>query len=196
MPGTSPEPARGSAGSADAAVSSAGSVAVAEASSAVPRAGPPAPSASSARQPNTPAERFGWPLAPPHPVVRPFQAPSSPYGPGHRGVDLGGSTGEPVLAAAAGVVVFAGDLAGRGVVSVDHPNGLRTTYEPVAPAVEAGQRVAAGAVLGHLRPGHLGCTGAPACLHWGVRRGEEYLDPLALVSTTGRVRLLPWKEES
>ena len=77
------------------------------------------------------------------------------------------------------------------VVSVDHPNGLRTTYEPVAPAVKAGARVAAGAVLGHLRPGHAGCPGA--CLHWGVRRGEEYLDPLALVST-GRVRLLPWKE--
>ncbi|HEV7648052.1 MAG TPA: peptidoglycan DD-metalloendopeptidase family protein [Actinophytocola sp.] len=137
------------------------------------------------------ADRFGWPLAPPHRVVRPFDAPSSPYGPGHRGVDLGGPAGSPVLSAGAGVVVFAGQLAGRGVVSVDHPNGLRTTYEPLAPAVKAGDRVAAGAVLGRLRPGHAGCPGA--CLHWGVRRGEEYLDPLSLVST-GRVRLLPWEE--
>jgi murein DD-endopeptidase MepM/ murein hydrolase activator NlpD len=138
-----------------------------------------------------PADRFGWPLAPPHRVMRPFEAPASPYGPGHRGVDLGGVAGAPVLSAGAGVVVFAGQLAGRGVVSVDHPNGLRTTYEPVAPAVRAGDRVAAGAVLGQLRPGHAGCPGA--CLHWGVRRGAEYVDPLSLVST-GRVRLLPWDD--
>ncbi|HEX5404843.1 MAG TPA: M23 family peptidase, partial [Pseudonocardiaceae bacterium] len=38
-------------------------------------------------------QRFHWPLAPPHPVLRPFQAPSTPYGPGHRGVDLGGRLG-------------------------------------------------------------------------------------------------------
>ena len=168
-------------------------------SGATPRAGPADPSSAvrpnepARRQPNAPAERFGWPLAPPHPVLRQFEAPSTPYGPGHRGVDLGGSVGEPVLAAAAGVVVFAGTVASRGVVSVDHPNGLRTTYEPLTPAVTAGQRVTAGAVLGHLRPGHPGCAGAPACLHWGVRRGEEYLDPLGLIAA-GRVRLLPWEE--
>ena len=137
------------------------------------------------------ADRFGWPLAPPHPVVRPFDAPQSPYGPGHRGVDLGGAAGAPVLSAAAGVVVFAGLLVGRGVVSVDHPNGLRTTYEPLAPAVRAGQKVAAGVVLGHLRAGHAGCPGA--CLHWGVRRGKEYLDPFAFVAT-GHIRLKPWEE--
>jgi murein DD-endopeptidase MepM/ murein hydrolase activator NlpD len=146
------------------------------------------PSCAGAR-PAGPAVRFGWPLAPPHPVVRPFEAPATPYGPGHRGVDLGGATGAPVLAVGAGVVVFAGRLAGRGVVSVDHPNGLRTTYEPVLPSVEAGQRVAAGAVLGRLRPGHSGCSST--CLHWGVRRGAEYLDPLSLMAT-GHVRLLPW----
>lgn len=154
------------------------------ASAARPTATPEQPRAG-------PADRFAWPLAPPHLVVRPFDAPSSPYGPGHRGVDLGGPEGAPVLSAGAGVVVFAGPLAGRGVVSVDHPNGLRTTYEPLAPAVKPGVRVPAGAVLGHLRPGHAGCPGA--CLHWGVRRGSEYLDPLSLVST-GRVRLLPWEE--
>jgi murein DD-endopeptidase MepM/ murein hydrolase activator NlpD len=76
------------------------------------------------------------------------------------------------------------------VVSVDHPNGLRTTYEPLAPSVKAGQRVTAGIVVGHLRPGHAGCQ--HVCLHWGLRRGEEYLDPLLLVAT-GHVRLLPWE---
>jgi murein DD-endopeptidase MepM/ murein hydrolase activator NlpD len=135
--------------------------------------------------------RFGWPLAPPHPVVRPFRPPSTPWGPGHRGVDLGGPPGEPVLAAGAGVVAFAGPVAGRGVVSIDHAGGIRTTYEPLTVLIAAGQRVAPGTVVGNLAPGHEGCVDAPACLHWGARRDGEYLDPLALLSG-GRVRLLPW----
>jgi murein DD-endopeptidase MepM/ murein hydrolase activator NlpD len=135
--------------------------------------------------------RFHWPLAPPHPVVRPFQRPTTPYGPGHRGVDLGGQPDDPVLTAGAGVVVFAGPVAGRGVVSIDHAGGIRTTYEPLAVLVTAGQRVDPGTVIAHLAPGHEGCVEAPACLHWGARRGEEYVDPLGLLST-GRVRLLPW----
>jgi murein DD-endopeptidase MepM/ murein hydrolase activator NlpD len=138
-----------------------------------------------------PTSSFSWPLAPPHPVVRMFGAPTSPYGPGHRGVDLGGAPGEAVLAAADGVVVFAGQLAGRGVVSIGHDGGLRTTYEPLLPGAAAGQRVVAGAVIGQLAAGHPGCPAA-ACLHWGVRRGVEYLDPLGSLSS-GRVRLLPWE---
>ncbi|WP_199439099.1 M23 family metallopeptidase [Umezawaea beigongshangensis] len=140
------------------------------------------------------AGRFGWPLAPPHPVLRPFSAPATPYGPGHRGVDLGGAVGEPVLAAADGVVRFAGTVVDRPLVSLDHGRGLRTTYEPVTPRVTTGQRVRRGDVLGLLRPGHPGCVVAGsadrACLHWGALRGGEHVDPLGLVAP-GRVRLLP-----
>ncbi|MBB5894133.1 M23 family metallopeptidase [Kutzneria kofuensis] len=135
--------------------------------------------------------RYGWPLAPPHPVLRPFLPPSSPYGPGHRGVDLGAAAGEPVLAAADGVVSFAGWVATRGVVAVAHTGGMRTTYEPVRPEVAPGQRVRRGEEVGRLMPGHAGCVAA--CLHWGARRADEYLDPLRLLSTQ-RVRLLPWRE--
>jgi murein DD-endopeptidase MepM/ murein hydrolase activator NlpD len=95
-----------------------------------------------------------------------------------------------VFAAGDGVVVFAGPVAGRSLVSVQHHGDLRTTYEPLIVHVSAGQRVVAGGVLGLLLPGHVGCAGA--CLHWGARRGEEYLDPLRLL-TAGRVRLLPWE---
>jgi murein DD-endopeptidase MepM/ murein hydrolase activator NlpD len=80
-------------------------------------------------------------------------------------------------------------VAGRPVVSVDHAGGLRTTYEPVDPSVGAGQAVARGSPLGSLLAGHAGCPAA-ACLHWGLRHGEDYLDPLALL-TVPRVRLLP-----
>jgi len=92
-----------------------------------------------------------------------------------------------VLAAGAGVVVYAGPLAGRGVVSIAHPAGLRTTYEPVTALVQAGQRVERGTVIVLVNPGHCPET----CLHWGARRAAEYVDPLGLLST-GRVRLLPW----
>ena len=122
-------------------------------------------------------------------VTRPFDPPPDRYGAGHRGVDLAGAPGSAVLAAGDGVVVFAGMVAGRPVVSVDHPGGLRTTYEPVEGVVGAGQPVARGTVLGTLAAGHEGCP-VEACLHWGLRRGEDYLDPLSLLEPP-EVRLLP-----
>ena len=150
---------------------------------APPPAAPPVPAA-------VPAALWGWPLAGVPAVTRRFDAPPTPYAAGHRGVDLLGADGSPVLAAGAGVVAFAGTVAGRPVVSVDHAGGLRTTYEPVQPLVAAGQAVARGSPLGVLATGHAGCP-AGACLHWGLRRGETYLDPLVLLRPP-RVRLLPW----
>ena len=137
-----------------------------------------------------PTSPFSWPLAPAPTVSRAFQPPSKPYGPGHRGVDLVGAPGQPVLAAGAGTVVYAGPLADRGVVSVDHADGLRTTYEPVTAAVHPGQLLRRGEPVGALAAGHLGCS-ASACLHWGLRRDGQYLDPLMLVRPA-QVRLLPW----
>jgi hypothetical protein len=88
------------------------------------------------------------------------------------------------------VVSFAGYVAGTGVVSVRHADGLRTTYEPVLPAVHVGASVAGGDLLGHLMPGHGDCGPGRWCLHWGLLRGSTYLDPLTLVRR-GPVRLLP-----
>jgi murein DD-endopeptidase MepM/ murein hydrolase activator NlpD len=137
-----------------------------------------------------PVARFHWPLAPPHPVLRPFQPPSTPYGPGHRGVDLGGRVGEDVYAAGSGLVLYAGPLADRSLVSIEHAGGLRTTYEPVRPTVRVGQYVQRGQLIGTLVAGHPGCPTA-ACLHWGAHRDHVYLDPLYLVES-GHIRLLPW----
>jgi len=113
---------------------------------------------------------FRWPLAGHPTVVTPFRPPPRPWLPGHRGVDLAAPAGAAVRAAGAGTVRFAGMIAGVGVVSVDHADGLRTTYQPVAPTVRAGQPVAAGDPIGVLVAGHPGCPVA-ACLHWGLRRG-------------------------
>ena len=144
-----------------------------------------------ARDPVGPAGGFRWPLDGTPPVLRRFDPPPQPWLPGHRGVDLGATPGAPVRSAGAGTVVFAGRVAGRGVVSVGHANGLRTTYEPVEAlsTLSAGDPVVAGEQIGALTAGHPGCP-ATACLHWGLRRGDEYLDPLLLLGL-GRVRLLP-----
>jgi murein DD-endopeptidase MepM/ murein hydrolase activator NlpD len=133
---------------------------------------------------------WGWPLTPVPAVVAPFQAPAGPFAAGHRGADLAAAVGVEVRAAGPGTVAFAGPVAGRPVVSVDHPGGLRTTYEPVTPAVARGDPVARGDLLGTVAaaPGH--CLPA-TCLHWGLRRGEVYLDPLGLVGASATVRLLP-----
>lgn len=150
---------------------------------------PPRPPGAGIRAPGA---DYAWPLHPAPAVGAPFRRPTFRFGTGHRGADLTGTAGQAVLAAREGVVVFAGPVAGRGVVSVDHPDGLRTTYEPVRPTVAAGAAVTAGGPLGVLEPGHAGCPVA-ACLHWGVRRGKiEYLDPLVLVRPA-RLRLLPWE---
>lgn len=142
------------------------------------------------------ADRLDWPLRPPPAlgsIARGFDAPSPDWNPGHRGVDLAGAAGQPVYAAGAGTVVFAGVLAGRPVVSLAHPGGLHTSYEPVRAAVRAGQHVTAATVLGELMPGHAGCPAA-ACLHWGAMwgpaSGARYVDPLGLLSSTP-VRLKP-----
>ncbi|PRW62548.1 M23 family metallopeptidase [Actinopolyspora mortivallis] len=126
-------------------------------------------------------------------IANNFHLPAGYYGPGHRGVDLLGRAGQHVHAAAAGVVVHAGNVVDRPVVSVEHRNGTRTTYEPVRPTVSPGERVARGQALGRLAGGHPGCPANPpeACLHWGLRRGDEYFDPLRALPAP-EVRLLPW----
>jgi murein DD-endopeptidase MepM/ murein hydrolase activator NlpD len=132
---------------------------------------------------------YGAPVTPVV-VVRPFVRPATRYGPGHRGVDLRAASGALIRSAGDGMVRFAGSVAGRGVVVVLHPDGISTEYEPVHPLVRPGAPVRRGQPVGELRGRHPGC--AVACLHWGARRGEEYLDPLTLLRPLGPVVLLPW----
>jgi murein DD-endopeptidase MepM/ murein hydrolase activator NlpD len=144
----------------------------------------PAPAVPSPR----PADGV-WPLAPRPTVVDRFDPPTERWGRGHRGVDLAGRVGQPVRAAVAGQVTFAGRIAGVGSVVVGHGD-TRTTYQPVDATVARGDRVVAGQRIGHLEWHGTHCAPA-ACLHWGLLRGEQYLDPLTLVDAPQPVRLLP-----
>ena len=122
-------------------------------------------------------------------VVRRFDPPEQRWLPGHRGVDLRASVGERVRAAGDGRVAFVGTLAGRGVITINHGD-LRTTYEPVEALVRVGERVRAGQSIGTVGTG-TGHCGSGRCLHLGLRRGREYLNPLLLLGRTS-ARLRPW----
>ncbi|MER5180107.1 M23 family metallopeptidase [Streptomyces sp. NPDC002896] len=146
-----------------------------------------------------PAVAALWPVGVRPGVVRGWEPPATGYGPGHRGVDLAAATGAPVRAVAPGRVSFAGRVAGRGVIAVeldgtgDPP--LRTTYEPVRAEVEKGDEVVAGQIIGTVEPGGSHCPADTVCLHWGLLRGDIYLNPLSLLQPwllhRGPSRLLP-----
>ncbi len=114
-------------------------------------------------------------------VIDPFRAPDHPYGPGNRGIEYRVSPGSPVRAAAGGGVVFAGPVAGRAVVVVEHGPGRRTTYTGLEHIdVLPGEEVVAGAELGT----------ATSILHFGVKVDGRYVDPASLFGPPD-VRLLP-----
>ena len=123
-------------------------------------------------------------------VLRDFLSPNGDYSAGHRGVDFATVEGESVLAVAAGTVRFAGQVAGRGVVSLTLADGYVAEVEPVCALVTKGDQVATGQQIGTLcGEGSLHChdsLGAVAsCLHLSARRfspeysrGYTYLSPL------------------
>lgn len=120
-------------------------------------------------------------------VLRGFDPPAQRWEAGHRGVDLANTVGDNVYAAGAGTVAFTGIVAGKPVVSIDHADGIRTTYEPVFSQVNKGEKIEEGALIGTLAPANNGKPG----LHWGARTGkDDYLNPLSLLESP-TIRLKP-----
>jgi murein DD-endopeptidase MepM/ murein hydrolase activator NlpD len=150
--------------------------------------------ASDAAKPLSSGWRWQWPVhgpdGGPPTVLRGFHPPAERWQSGHRGVDLAAAEGAPVYAAGPGVVSYAGTLFGQEVVVISH-GSVRTSYEPVTPAVHVGDAVARGSPIGELAAGH--CPDR-ACLHWGLltghRHGVRYYDPLVLLGLS-HLRLEP-----
>ncbi len=144
-------------------------------------------------------DHWAWPLSPKPEVVHKFDPPDKPWLSGHRGVDLGiahdagpGTTAQEVTAPADGVVTFAGVVVDRPVLTIDQGDGLRSSFEPVDSDLRPGDKVTKGQVIGSVPDGHVGSGHcADACLHWGVRRGEDYINPLTLVEDLRPSILLP-----
>jgi murein DD-endopeptidase MepM/ murein hydrolase activator NlpD len=132
---------------------------------------------------------WSWPLNPQPAVLRAFDPPAKPWLSGHRGVDLGAASfGAPVTSPASGTVSFVGVVVDRPVITIDHGNGLKSSFEPVESGLVLGAQVAEGETLGKILPGH---CGALPCAHWGLRRGENYVNPLAFVMDLRPSILLP-----
>lgn len=136
-----------------------------------------------------PPAPWSWPLSPKPAVLRTFDPPDKPWLSGHRGVDLGPTPdGGQVTAPSDGVVSFAGVVVDRPVLTIDQGDGLKSSFEPVTTDLKQGDHVVKGQVVGAVQPGHCGST---TCLHWGVRRGEEYVNPLGFVADLRPSVLLP-----
>ena len=135
---------------------------------------------------------WDWPADGERSIVRPFLAPATDYGAGHRGIDI--SAGDEadgaiidLLAPADGTVHFAGFVVNRPVLSIDHGGGVLSSYEPVKTELAKGDRVRRGEVIGEIQDGH--CV--DPCLHVGVRINRAYVSPLLFFGGLKRAVLLP-----
>jgi murein DD-endopeptidase MepM/ murein hydrolase activator NlpD len=131
-----------------------------------------------------------WPVDGERAVLRPFEAPATPYAAGHRGVDIPALPDAIIVAPADGVVSFAGTVVDRPVLSITSPGGLVASIEPVAASISDGDVVSAGDAVGVVAAGGH-CSGR--CVHFGVRLHGEYVNPFALLETVPRAVLLPMK---
>jgi murein DD-endopeptidase MepM/ murein hydrolase activator NlpD len=134
--------------------------------------------------------RWEWPVADPHPIVRPYIAPETPYSAGHRGIDIDGGASTEVRAPADGIVHFVGTVVDRPVLSIRHPDGLISRYEPVTSTLARGDVVTRGQLVGEVQAGHCART----CLHFGVRLDGDYVSPLNFLSGLPRAVLLPTRD--
>ena len=141
-------------------------------------------------------------------VIRPFEKPAQRWSVGHRGVDLAVPEHDRrVYAPAPGKVVFSSTVVNRKVLVIAHPDGRRSTFEPMDEALPVGTTVAAGDVIGTVavtagdnseRP-YRRCS--TQCLYWGVRQGgargdgsgktAEYINPMGLLGSKEPSILLP-----
>jgi murein DD-endopeptidase MepM/ murein hydrolase activator NlpD len=134
---------------------------------------------------------YRWPVS--GVVIRGFEPPPGPYQPGHRGIDIAAAFGTILVAAQDGVVAFAGWIGGSLFVSIDHPDGVRTTYSWLsAITVHRGEAVTIGQPIGATGHGH---PDVPIPhLHFGARVGDTYIDPMLLLSggsVSGLIHLAP-----
>ena len=141
-------------------------------------------------------------------VIRPFEKPTQRWSAGHRGVDLAVPVNDRrVYAPAPGKVVFSGTVVNRKVLVIAHPDGRRSTFEPMDEALPVGTTVAAGDVIGTIAGAADGNSERPyrrcstLCLYWGVRQGgargdgsgktAEYINPMSLLGSKKPSILLP-----
>jgi murein DD-endopeptidase MepM/ murein hydrolase activator NlpD len=140
--------------------------------------------------PAAPARATGswtWPVI--GAVLRGFDPPDSPYGSGHRGIDIAAPVGTVVRAPAAGLVTFAGNVGGHLFVTIDLGGGLLSTCSFLsAVLVHKNDLVVQGQGIALSGTGHVGDT--TPNVHLGVRLNGQYVDPLDYLSAASVVNLI------
>ncbi|GMA37038.1 peptidoglycan DD-metalloendopeptidase family protein [Demequina litorisediminis] len=163
-------------------------VAAATPGAAMPRAVTAATATATATAASGEHAPLASPLTPMR-LVSPAVLPAQPWLPGHRGIDLAAAPGDNVTSPGPGIITFAGVVVDRPVVTVTHDDGLRSSLEPVTATVALGDAVSAGSSVGVVADSPSHCE-PDTCVHWGVRDGDTYLDPLDLLAGFGPVILL------
>jgi murein DD-endopeptidase MepM/ murein hydrolase activator NlpD len=126
------------------------------------------------------AESWRWPLV--GPIVHGYDPPETPFGAGHRGIDVAAKVGTTVVAPAPGVVSFAGKVGGQRFVTIDHGSQVLSTCSYLSEIlVHKGDAVSAGSPIALSGTGHPGST-LPPHLHFGIRVSGEYVDPMTFLA--------------
>ena len=153
------------------------------------------------------------PLATASAPVKDYQGPLTRFGAGHRGVDYRVKQGQALRSPSAGIIVFGSPVATIPFVSIQHPNGYRTTLSPACTTLPIGTPVLAGQkvakvcrpdlppvpiknpvvtgvklVLKYLNP--FSHCRPQLCLHLSLRHHGMYLSPLSVIDGMKPSRLL------
>ncbi|MHB9112471.1 MAG: M23 family metallopeptidase [Thermoleophilia bacterium] len=138
---------------------------------------PAASNAACGVDPPLPPDGFSWPASGPVSTEWSLDCRTDR---GHRGIDIAVAEGDPILASAAGIVVFAGYTPaedGGLTISIEHEGGMRTTYLHLANViVSQGQAVSKSQQLGS-------SDGSP--LHFGMKVAtarETYFNPVIWIA--------------
>lgn len=130
-------------------------------------------------------------------LVNQYRQPSSEYSAGHRGVDYRVSLNQTVFAPSDGQVSFAGVVVDRPLLSLRHPGGEITEFEPLCTDLKVGDLVRRQEPIGWVCDPNASyrqhCQHV-RCLHFSMRKNDWYLSPLALIGGLNPSRLLPLED--
>jgi murein DD-endopeptidase MepM/ murein hydrolase activator NlpD len=142
---------------------------------------------------DTPLINWAPPLEPPINLVNLYRQPNSDYSAGHRGIDYQVTLGQSVLAPADGEVWFSGKVVNRYLLSLKHPDGNLTEFEPVCTDLQKGEPVFLGQEIGEVCEAESSyrqhCQNT-TCLHFSIRKLGAYLSPQVFIGGINPSRLL------
>jgi hypothetical protein len=122
---------------------------------------------------------WGYPVAPDTSDLETvYLAPSSEYGPGHRGVDFKLAIGSAIKSPVDGQIAFQGEVVDRNVLTIRSENGYLASFEPACSELEVGESVSLGETFAwHCNPLEAYQYHCETCIHFSIRSAWGYLSP-------------------